>query len=96
MKLFFVNVECQVRKETRTISAKECAEKPYRTFTYAVVAETEREAIKACPQHHKEYWYEIKRYTQNPGGEEAGVATFMGASDHDRKRYPVTLEELQA
>lgn len=68
MKLFFVNVECRVRKETRAISAKECAEKPYRTFTHVVVAASEAEALKACPEYSSEHWDEIKRYAQNPSG----------------------------
>jgi len=93
MKLYFVNVECRVRKETRTLNAKECAEKPYRTFVHAVVAATEQEAIAAAPSYDREYWDEIKRYTQSPSGIPAGEAIFMGATDHDRKRYPAECPE---
>lgn len=93
MKLFFVNVECRVRKESRTISAKECAEKPYRTFTYVVVAATEQDALNAEKSYQSECWYEIKRYVQSRDGIEAGEPIFLGASDHDRQRYPTVYPE---
>lgn len=94
MKLFFVNVECEVRNETRLLSDKQCAKNPYRTFVYAVMAESEQKAIAAAPTHEPANWYEIKRYTQDPRGS-AGVedALFVGATDHDRKRYPAECPE---
>ena len=87
MKLFFVNVECRVRKETRLIPAAEAIAKPYRTFVYAVVAATEREAVFSPENMSSDVWYEVKRYAQNPEGYEPGQAIFQGASDHDRKLY---------
>jgi hypothetical protein len=96
MKLYFVNVECRVRKESRTISAKECAEKPYRTFTYVVVAATERDALNAEKSYESECWYEVKRYVQSREGISAGEPIFIGASDHASKRYATECEEAHA
>lgn len=86
-QLFFVNVECEVRKETRMLPAQEAADKPYRTFVYVVVANSEREALNSIDSMASENWYEIKRYVQGEG-REVGDAVFFGHSDHDRKRYP--------
>ena len=93
MKLFFVNVECEVRQETRLLPTAEAAAKPYRTFVYAVVAETEREAVLAPDNMSGEAWYEIKRYAQNPEGYESGEAIFQSATDHDRKLYRRECQE---
>lgn len=87
MKLFFVNVECEVRNETRMISEADAEKKPYRTFVYAVVAATEREAVLAPENMSNTAWYEIKRYAQNPEGYEVGKAVFQGASDHANKLH---------
>ena len=92
MKLWFVNIECRVKKETRTISAEKCAQNPYRTFSFVVVAESEDDALGACPEYSSEFWHEEKRYVQS-GGVAAGEAIFNGFSDHDRKRYPAECPE---
>lgn len=85
MRLFFVNLFARDDGQTRDLPFEEAVQKPYRCFTYAVLADNAKQAEEIITEHNDDMiaigWTDLFCYAQDTKGTECAKAVYVGSSD---------------